>query len=74
MASQPSTFTSYASSPEKLIRLTRASTPATEASRQVMKGKPSRSTASPGAMAPSSSRERGPTNATVAQWSVTEVR
>ena len=72
--SQPLTLTSKASSPEKLIRQTRARSPATAPSRQVMNGNASLSTASSGATRASTSRERGPTRATVAHCSVTDVQ
>ena len=70
---QLGTQTSKASSPEKVIRCTRAATWATLASRQVMKGMLSGSTGNPGASLDRTSRERGPTTATAAHWSVTEV-
>ena len=69
----PATLTSNASSPEKLTRHTRAGMPAASVSRIAMNGKPSRLTSRPGASAPTTSRERGPTIATVAHCSVTEV-
>ena len=48
--------------------------PATVVSRQAMKAKSSLATASSGAREPSTSRERGPTRATVAHCSVTDVQ
>ena len=72
-ASQPLTLISKASSPEKLIRQTRAASPATTASRQVMNGNASFSTARSGATRDRTSRDRGPTRATVAHCSVTLV-
>ncbi len=71
---QLGTLSSYASSPEKLIRATRAGTPPTSASRQVMNGNAALSTSSAGATAPTTARDSGPTTATVAQCSVTDVQ
>jgi hypothetical protein len=71
---RPSTLISYASSPEKEIRQTRAGMPATSASRMSMKRNASLETSRPGASAPITSRERGPTTATVAHCSVTDVQ
>ena len=69
---RPSTFTSNASSPEKLTRATRAGMPATSPSAIAMNGKLSLSSGI--AVSPArSSRESGPATATVAHCSVTEV-
>src|SRR5699024_7764627 len=67
------TLISKASSPEKLIRHTRASHPATMPSRQDMNPKLSLST-SMSVTVDSTSRDFGPARATVANCSVTEVR
>ena len=56
------------------MRKTRAGTPATSASRKVMNGNVRGSTSRSGASARTTSRDRGPTTATVAHCSVTEVQ
>ena len=66
------TLISYDSSPVKLMRNTRASMPATIASRTLMNGKAFRSNA--GASSAISSRALGPASAMVAHCSVTEVQ
>ena len=55
------------------MRNARPGVPAMTASRQVMNGKAAALTSRPGARAATTSRERGPTTATVAHCSVTEV-
>ena len=69
------TLSSKASSPENEMRNTRPSTPAMTASRQVMNGKASlRDVEVRGTRAATTSRERGPTTATVDHCSVTLVQ
>ena len=69
---RPSTFTSNASSPEKLTRTTRAGMPATSPSAIAMNGRLSLSSGIAVSRA-SRSRESGPATATVAHCSVTDV-
>ena len=68
------TFTSKASSPEKLIRASRTGTPPRSVSCQVMKPNAAAEASISGKTAVITSRERGPATGNVAQWSVTEVR
>ena len=72
---QPETLISKASSPEKEIRQIRAGMPdASVVSRNVMNGNASLATSSSGATLATTSRDRGPTTATVVHCSVTEVQ
>jgi hypothetical protein len=73
-ASLAQTLTSYASSPEKLIRITRAGTPAAVPSRAAMKGNASGEKSIPSHTDSTTLPLSGPTTAAVAQWSVTDVR
>ena len=73
-ASLAQTLISYASSPEKLIRITRAGTPAAVPSRAAMKGNASGEKSIPSHTDSTTLQLSGPTTAAVAQWSVTDVR
>jgi hypothetical protein len=71
---QPATCTSKASSPEKETRASRAGTPATSPSRQVMNGNAAREMSVSVPAVRSRARALGPATAMVAHCSVTLVQ
>src|SRR5215213_8423705 len=73
VAYHPMTFTSYASSPEKLTLAMRTCTPSSVESRHAMKGNASLLTSTPGNRVPTTSRDFGPTTGNVCHCSVTDV-